>query len=140
MPVSAKLTNVMQTEKISNHSLADKSPQLSQGERSFELTLPVLVTGMDALGSMFEENTRLSSISSKEAVFYLERKVLIGTKLNLSLLIPKTLILENNLLLLVTGEVTCAGSDIKTQGRQAVSTQLNRHFKIQASTPRLKFS
>lgn len=137
---SEKLIHDMRTETISNRPRADKSPQLSQGERRFELALPVLVTGIDALGVKFEENTILSSISSKEAVFSLHKKVLIGTRLNLSLVVPKTLILENNLLLLVTGEVTFVGSGKKTPDRQIITTQLNRHFKIQVPNPKFKMS
>ena len=66
----------------------------------------VTVTGINAGGQEFEEITDLSSISSQEAVFWLKNKVTIGSKLVLSLNVPKTLILENQLNLIVSGEVT----------------------------------
>ncbi len=86
---------------------------------------------VDAEGLDFEETTELSTISSQEAVFWLKNKVVIGSKMVLSLNVPKTLILENQLNLIVSGEVIFASTDPSTQDKQLVSIQLDRLYKIQ---------
>lgn len=100
-------------------------------ERCFDLSLPALITGIDAQGKEFEERTELSSISSQEAVFVLKNRVMIGTPLTLSLNVPKTLILENQLNLIVSGEVIFASSDTGQKGKQLISVQLDKLYKIQ---------
>ena len=99
-------------------------------ERCFNLSLQALVSGTNAEGTSFEEITELSSVSSEEAVFSLENKVLIGSKLSLSLKIPKTLLLQNRLNLTLSGEVIFATSDRNNPENQLIGIQLNRLFKI----------
>ncbi len=103
----------------------------NKAERCFDLSLSVNVHGIDAEGLDFEETTELSTISSQEAVFWLKNKVVIGSKLVLSLNVPKTLILETQLNLIVSGEVIFASTDPSTQNKQLVSIQLDRLYKIQ---------
>ncbi len=99
-------------------------------ERSFDLLLPALVSGCDARGDNFKEKTKLSKISSQEAVIRIKNKVLLGTKLDLSLKIPKTLILENNLNLNISGKVSSASRDSIKKEQQLISLQLDKIFKI----------
>ena len=102
-----------------------------KSERCFDLSLPVLVTGENAQGKGFEEHTELSSISSQEAIFVLKNRVMIGSCLTLSLNVPKTLILENQLNLIVSGEVVFATTDPSQKGKQLISVQLEKLYKIQ---------
>lgn len=102
-----------------------------KSERCFDLSLPIMVSGENAQAKGFEERTELSSISSQEAIFVLKNRVLIGTGLTLSLNVPKTLILENQLNLIISGEVIFATTDSSQKGKQLVSVQLNKLYKIQ---------
>jgi len=108
-----------------------KGPSKSlKKERSFVLHLPALVSGCDARGNNFKEKTKLSRISSQEALIKIKNKVLLGTKLDLSLKIPKTLILENNLNLTISGKVSSASKDSTKKEHQLISLQLDKIFKL----------
>jgi len=117
-------------QEIQRNSIPGNSRQ-QKSERCFDLSLSVNVNGIDAEGLDFEETTELSTISSQEAVFWLKNKVLIGSKLVLSLNVPKTLILENQMNLIVSGEVIFASTDPSNRNQQLVSIQLDRLYKIQ---------
>jgi hypothetical protein len=100
-------------------------------ERAFELSLPALVTGLDALENKFREKTLLTSISSEEATVWLRSHVPLGAKLDISLDIPKTLILENSLKLQLTGTVLLVQTDSVHNGKkQLVSLRLDKKFKL----------
>ena len=117
-------------QEIQRNAIPGNSRQ-QKAERCFDLSLSVNVNGIDAEGLDFEETTELSTISSQEAVFWLKNKVVIGSKLVLSLNVPKTLILENQLNLIISGEVIFASTDPSNQNKQLVSIQLDRLYKIQ---------
>jgi len=100
-------------------------------ERAFELSLPALVTGVDSLENRFREKTLITSISSEEATIWLRSHVPIGAKLDISLDIPKTLILENSLKLQLTGTVLLTQADSSRNGKkQLVSLRLDKKFKL----------
>lgn len=100
-------------------------------ERAFELSLPALVTGIDALENRFREKTLITSISSEEARIWLRSQVSIGTKLDISLDIPKTLILESGLKLQLTGTVRLIQTDTSQNGKkQLISLRLDKKFKL----------
>jgi hypothetical protein len=100
-------------------------------ERAFELSLPAVVTGMDADENKFREKTLLFSISSNEATLWLKSKVLPGAKLDVSLEIPKTLILESHLKLQLSGTVIISQADSERNGKkQLVSLRLDKKFKL----------
>ena len=105
-------------------------------ERSFELSLPALVNGIDAVGKEFQEFTELISLSSQEAVFKLDSKVIIGSKLNMSLDIPKTLFLENQLKLEMSGNVRFVKAEQNNTKKQLVILRLNKNYKINPITIR----
>ncbi|MDH4219513.1 MAG: hypothetical protein OEW23_12125 [Candidatus Aminicenantes bacterium] len=107
--------------------------KVSKRERSFELSLPTLVSGIDDKGEEFNEDTKILSISAQNALFWLKSKVLIGTPLHLSLQIPKTIILENRLNLMVSGKVVLVQGNTNNKNSQLVSMQLERAFKIRPS-------
>jgi hypothetical protein len=105
-------------------------------ERAFELSLPAVVTGVDLADNRFREKTLLVSISSEEAAVWLRSRVGPGAKLNISLDIPKTLILENHLQLELSGTVAANGPDpVRPGKKQVVSLRLDRKFRLVPIAP-----
>ena len=101
-------------------------------ERIFELSLPALITGINAVGEEFQEYTELISLSCQEAIFKLDSKVIIGSKLNLSLDIPKTLFLENQLKVEMSGSVRFAKAEQNESKQQMIILRLNKNYKIRS--------
>ncbi len=100
-------------------------------ERAFELSLPALVMGVDVLDNKFREKTQVLSISSEEATVLLRSRVMLGSKLELALDIPKTLILENHLKLRLSGTVILMNNDSARVGKkQLVSLRLDKKFQL----------
>ena len=100
-------------------------------ERAFELSLPALVIGLDTLENRFREKTQITSISSEEATVWLRSHVPVGAKLDISLDIPKTLILENSLKLHLTGTVLLTQPNSSPNGKkQLVSLRRDKKFKL----------
>jgi hypothetical protein len=93
----------MRTERLTHKPSIQGAAKVSKRERSFELSLPALVSGSDVKGKEFEEDTKILSISAENALFWLKSRVLIGTPLCVCLKIPKTIILESQLHLVVSG-------------------------------------
>ena len=107
-------------------------------ERAFELSLPAVVTGVDRAENRIRERTMLVSISSEEATVRLRSRVEPGLKLKLSLEIPKTLILQNQLRLHLTGTVASDPADTLQTGRkQDVLLRLDRKFRLLPVAPAL---
>ena len=104
--------------------------KVAKRERSFKLSLPALVSGTDAYGNPFQERSEISSISSQEVTFQLNSGVIIGSKLNLCLEVPKTLILEKQLKLSLSGRVKYVGAETNSEKKQIISVDLDRNFKI----------
>jgi hypothetical protein len=105
-------------------------------ERAFDLSLPALVTGLDALENRFREKTVINTISSEEATVWLRSAVPVGAKLDISLDIPKTLILESSLKLQLTGTVLLTQADSPRNGKkQLVSLRLDKKFKLLPIAP-----
>ena len=127
---SATIQTKMRTERLSHKPSIQGAAKVSKRERSFELSLPALVSGNDVQGKKFEENTKVLSISAQNALFWLKSKVLIGTPLSVSLHIPKTIILENRLNLVVSGTVKLVQANTNKKNNQLISVQLDRTFKI----------
>jgi hypothetical protein len=103
----------------------------SNEEECFSLSLAAHIQGCDATGVKFMEKTSICKISSEKAMFELKTRVLIGTKLKLSLFVPKTLILGHPLILIVTGEVIKAEKDSNKKNEQNIYIKLTRNFDIQ---------
>jgi len=111
-----------------------KKTTTQRQERYFELSVPALVSAANAKGEEFEEHTKISSISSQEASFWLKAKVTIGTRINMCLEIPKTLILESHLNLMISGEIIFIQSEINDRKKQLVIIRLDRSYKIQKTS------
>lgn len=114
-----------------------QTPRAVRRERSFKLSFPILVTGIDAYGNKFQESTELSSISSQEAIFWLNSGVTIGSQLNLTLDIPKTLILEDQLKLIISGNVVYVKAEANKKKKQLISVQLDKNYKINSLSKKI---
>ncbi len=99
-------------------------------ERAFDLILPALVSGEDASGKRFEERTDISSISAQEVSFPLKTRLLVGSKVLINLDVPRTLILEKPLRLLLSGSVVSARAEDGRGKRQSVAARLDRTYKL----------
>jgi len=117
-------------EKFSNRQVAYMPAKIAKRERSFELPLPILISGVDAKENEFQERTKLSSISSQHAVFGLNSGVKIGSNLTLCLDIPKTIILEKQFKLVLTGTVTYIKAKTNFKKKQLISVRLDKKYKI----------
>ncbi len=120
----------MRQSRFVHKSSIQDTPKAVKRERSFRLSLPTLVRGIDAYGNMFQEQTELVSISSQEATFSLNSGVTIGSRLQLYLDIPKTLILENHLRMLLMGKVSYVRAELNNRKKQMIIIELDNNFKI----------
>jgi hypothetical protein len=118
----------MNIESIQGASRARKK------ERAFDLSLPARVTGLDAVGRKFEERTEICSISAQEASFRLQTRLLIGSKVLLNLDIPRTIILERPLRLLLSGTVAFVKSEDSLGKWQYLAARLDRGYKLQSNS------
>lgn len=100
-------------------------------ERCFDLSLPIVVKGLDAAGKEFQEHTELQAISSQLATFWIDSGVIIGSKLNLSLEVPRTLILENQMRLILSGDVVFIQEDGQKHKKHLISVRLDKNYRIQ---------
>lgn len=103
-------------------------------ERAFDLSLPARVTGLDAVGRKFEERTEICSISAQEASFRLQTRLLIGSKIVLNLDVPRTIILEKPLRLLLSGTVVFVKSEDPQGKRQYLAARLDRSYKLHSNS------
>ncbi len=125
----------MRQERLGHRSSIRGAANAVKRERSFRLSLPALVRGIDAYGNTFQEQTALVSISSQEAIFTLNSGVTIGSRLQLFLEVPKTLILENRLRMLISGKVSYVKAEQNKGKKQMIVLDLDKSFKIN-SPPR----
>lgn len=120
----------MDTTKITDETSFYKKNSSDKNEKSFSLSLSAQISGINSLGKEFEERSVLLKISAKEAYFYLKSKVKMGTKLNLTLYIPKTLVLEKNLSLCLSGNVSYIKSNGDERKNHLIQLNLDKSFKI----------
>jgi hypothetical protein len=126
----------MKNQENSSSSTIPGAAGAGKKERAFELSLPALVTGMDVLENKFKEKTQILSISSEEATILLRSRVTVGSKLDLSLEIPKTLILESHLKLQISGTVILTQTEPAQGGKKRlVSIRLDKRFRLNSLPP-----
>ncbi len=116
----------------SNRPSIQGAAKVAKRERTFELSLPALVNGVNAVGRKFEEAIQLLSISAQEASFHLDSRVTLGAKVYLSLEIPRTLILQNQLQLSVSGTVVYVRAENSNEKPQFVSVRLDKNYRLQS--------
>lgn len=127
----AKMPTEMDIAKSFHEPSFQGAAKAGKRERVFELSLPALVKGLEAAGRRFEEQTSVCAISAQEASFRLKSRLLIGSKVVIALDIPRTLILEKPLRMVLTGAVFYVRLEAGSNGQnQFVSVNLERGFRL----------
>ncbi len=99
-------------------------------EWRFDLPLPVIIDGKLPQGKTFNEITKIENISSKGVYFSLDSGVIIGSKLNLVIDMPKELGGGKKLKLNLGGlTVRLEELDKKTK-KQGVALRFHKKYKI----------
>jgi c-di-GMP-binding flagellar brake protein YcgR len=99
-------------------------------EWRFDLPLPVRIEGKLPQGKKFKESTKIDNISSKGVYFSLDSAVIIGSKLNLVIDMPKELGGDKKLKLFLGGlTVRLEELDEKTK-KQGVALRFHKKYKI----------
>jgi c-di-GMP-binding flagellar brake protein YcgR len=99
-------------------------------EWRFDLPLPVKIEGKLPQGRKFKESTKIENISSKGVYFSLDSGVIIGSKLNLVIDMPKELGGDKKLKLCLGGlTVRLEELDEKTK-KQGVALRFHKRYKI----------
>lgn len=99
-------------------------------EWRFDLPLPAKIEGKLPLGKVFKESTKIENISSKGVYFSLDSGVIIGSKLNLVIEMPKELGAGKKLKLCLGGlTVRLEELDKKTK-KQGVALRFHKNYKI----------
>jgi hypothetical protein len=126
----------MISRNLNNKILSYTSTKRIKREKSFDLPIPILISGIDARGNEFQEQSKLSSISSQQATFWLNSAVTIGSRLNLSLDVPKTVVLEKHMKLSLTGVVVFVKGETNFRKKQMISVRLDKKYKIRTLPPK----
>jgi hypothetical protein len=127
MPPDMDVVKIMPERSLSG------APRSAKKERSFELTLPALVKGLDAAGRKFEERTSVCAISAQEASFRLKTRLGIDSRVTLFLDIPRTLILESPLRLVLSGAVVYVRFEEGAEKSQFIVARLDRAFRLHSN-------
>lgn len=102
-------------------------------ERTFDLTLSGSARGQDMTGRRFQEKVTIRSISSQKVVFTLLADPNIGTRITLTVDIPRTLMLGEPMRLVITGLVHALERDRTSSGHKKVRLGLDRRFRVQTA-------
>jgi len=103
-------------------------------ERTFDLSLPALIKGLDAAGRKFEERNAVCTISAQEVSFRLKARLIIDSRVTLFLDIPRTLILESPLRMVLSGAVVYVRFEEGNGKLQFVVVRLDRGFRLHSNS------
>jgi hypothetical protein len=101
-------------------------------DQIFNLPLPTLVEGRDALGKLFKEKTVLYYISHRGASFNLGRPIALGEKLKLMIDLPPSLGEEANLKLIINGKVALVETNNSHPAKQRISVRFDHRYFIKS--------
>jgi len=124
------MTVDMETAKSLHDPSTQGAARAGKRERSFELSLPALVKGLDAAGRRFEERTAVCGISAQQVSFRLKARLMIDSRVTLFLDIPRTLILESPLRMVLSGAVVYVRYEEKSEKSQFIVVRLDRGFRL----------
>jgi c-di-GMP-binding flagellar brake protein YcgR len=99
-------------------------------EWRFDLPLDTLIEGSLADGNTFKEETRLENISSGGAYFSLDSGVVVGSKLNLFIELPKKLADGKKMKLRIGGITVRLEKPDKKTKRQGVAVRFSDEFNV----------
>jgi hypothetical protein len=120
----------MEMAKLLLDTSTPSAPKAGKRERSFELSLPALVKGLDATGRKFEEKTSVCGISAQEVSLRLKARLTIDARVTLFLDIPRTLILESPLRMVLSGAVVYVRLEEQGDKTQFIVVRLDRGFRL----------
>lgn len=120
----------MDTEKSFPSPSSPSPAGPGKRERTFDLSLPALVKGLDAAGRKFEERSAVCAISAQEVSFRLKARLIIDSRVTLFLDIPRTLILESPLRMVLSGAVVYVRFEEGNGKQQYVVVRLDRSFRL----------
>ena len=134
------------SKKKTTRKTPAKKPSSKQDELNrrrewrFDLPLPVKIEGELPKGKKFNELTQIENISSKGVYFCLDSGVIIGSKLNLVIDMPKELA-EGKQMRLCLGGLTVRLEEVtkKERGKkQGVALRFQKKFEILPRTIEMK--
>jgi hypothetical protein len=121
---------VMDAEKSLPSPPAQGAAAAGKKERTFDLSLPALIKGLDAAGRKFEERSAVCAISAQEVSFRLKARLIIDSRVTLFLDIPRTLILESPLRMVLSGAVVYVRFEEGNGKQQYIVVRLDRGFRL----------
>jgi hypothetical protein len=89
-----------------------------------------MVKGLDAAGRKFEERSAVCAISAQEVSFKLKARLIIDSRVTLFLDIPRTLILESPLRMVLSGAVVYVRFEEGNGKQQHIVVRLDRSFRL----------
>lgn len=98
----------------------------------FNLPLPTVVEGRNAVGKAFRERTVLFYISHYGASFNLSNSIVLGSKLKLIIDLPPSLADDKNLKLVINGKVALVEANQPHPSKQRVSLRFENKYFIKA--------
>ena len=108
------------------------SGKLARKDQSFNLPLPTVVEGKDAIGKAFQEKTVLFYISQHGASFNLANSIALGSKLKLTIDLPPSLAEDKNLKLIIKGKVALVEANDSHPTKKRVSMRFENKYFIKA--------
>ncbi len=99
-------------------------------EWRFDLPLTAAVEGKLPAGKPFHETAKLTNISSGGAYFYLDSAVVVGSKVKLSIDLPKELTEGQKVRLEIAGLTVRLQKPDKRGKKQGVAVRFGRDFKF----------
>jgi hypothetical protein len=120
----------MDTEKSFPSPSTQGATAAGKKERTFDLSLPASVKGLDAAGRKFDERSAVCAISAQEVSFRLKARLIIDSRVTLFLDIPRTLILESPLRMVLSGAVVYVRFEEGNGKQQYIVVRLDRGFRL----------
>ena len=131
------MTKTASTKKTTSKKKPKKNSELSslkvnrRREWRLELPLPAKIDGLLPGGKKFSEKTKIENISSKGVYFCLDSGVVIGSKLNLVIDMPKELGGRKTKLKLCVGGLTVRLEELdKEEKKQGVALRFEKKYSI----------
>lgn len=131
------MTKTASSKKTTSKKTGQKKSKLSplkvnrRREWRFDLPLSAKIIGKLPSGKKFKENTEIENISSSGVYFCLDSGVVIGSKLNLVIEMPKELGKKKQKLKLCLGGLTVRLEELdKKEKRQGVAIRFEKRYEI----------